>query len=283
MSKSKGNVVTPDHLLDQYSSDAIRYWSARARLGADTAFDESVLGIGKKLVTKLFNASKFVWMQIEDAPELSHDAITQPMDQSFLAALNACANDCRSSFESLDYASALDMAETLFWQFCDDYIELVKGRVYREEDLSKKASGQATLRLALDTFLKVFAPFIPFITEEVWSWTVGQEKKSIHTQSWPSLPSSTGSRDAFDLAREVMVIVRGEKTRAQVSMKHPVDRVTIHANADQVKTIQTIQDDIKRAGVVETIDYVNSDEAMSVSVQLAAVNQTPSVTHQTSN
>ena len=170
MSKSKGNVVTPSHLLAEYSSDAIRYWAAKARLGADTAFDEGVFAVGKKLATKLFNASKFVMMQLTDYTQFNMNDISQPVDLSFVASLSDVIEAATTAFDQFDYAAALDKIEAHFWQFCDHYIELVKGRAYREEDIKKKTSALATLDWALKTYLRLLAPFMPYITEEVWSW-----------------------------------------------------------------------------------------------------------------
>ncbi len=174
MSKSKGTVVTPEQLLDEYSPDAVRYWAARARLGADTTFDAKVFKVGRRLCTKVFNASRFSFMQLDrvGASEqlLPLDEIQEPLDRAFVERLRDTVAHATRSLESFEYAGALQITEEVFWEFCDDYLELVKVRSYADEDGPARRSALATLQLALRTFLRLFAPFIPFVTEEVWSW-----------------------------------------------------------------------------------------------------------------
>lgn len=270
MSKSKGNVVTPEHLLENYSSDAVRYWSAKARLGADTAFDESMFTIGKKLVTKLFNASKFVVMQLADHPTpLSETEITEPIDRSFVAYLNSIIEKATVAFNQFDYASALEHTESAFWLFCDHYIEIVKGRAYREENEAKKQSALAGLDVALRCFLKLFAPHLPFITEEIWSWRYSNEQQSIHKSSWPTPFASELSGDVSILMSIIDVLsdVRGAKSKANTNMKHGVSALTIHAPSTVLDAVKQAEEDLIRAGSIQTITYNNS-EAFTVDVEL---------------
>jgi len=256
MSKSKGNVVTPGHLLEEYSSDAIRYWSAKAKLGSDTAFEESVFSIGKKLVTKLFNASKFVMMQIQEFSDLSSADITQPIDKAYADELRQLIEISTKQFEKFEYASVLEKTETSFWQFCDHYIELVKGRAYREEDIVKKRSAMATLEWALSVYLRLFAPFLPTITEEVWSWKFQKDGLSIHKESWPSITEI----EAVDVpevdgivahAIGILSQIRTAKTQAQKNMKHPVSSLTITCTPQVEPVMALIKEDLERAGSIE--------------------------------
>ncbi len=279
MSKSKGNVVTPSHLLDDYSADAIRYWAAKARLGADTAFDEGVFAVGKKLATKLFNASKFVMMQLADYDQLNMTEITQSIDLSFVASLNEVIETATIAFDRFDYASALDKIEAHFWQFCDHYIELVKGRAYREEDINKKMSALATLDWSLKTYLRLLAPFIPYITEEVWSWRYAKAssnqlgKQSIHQTKWPSIDEFqniiASSKVQFEQAIEILTVVRTTKSQANMSMKHPVERMIIHSPEQNWSSYETIKDDISRAGMINQITFSPS-ETVTIEVKLGA-------------
>ena len=276
MSKSKGNVVTPEGLLDTYSSDAVRYWSAKARLGADTAFEESVFAIGKKLVTKLFNASKFVMMQIEEAPNLKPEDISTPVDCAYIAQLQALVASCTEKFEAMDYATVLDSAESAFWQFCDHYIELVKMRAYRGEDEQKRRSAQATLSYSLSVFLRLLAPFLPYVTEEVWSWRFAEEFKapSIHRSAWPTVEESSSVAQADDgiipLAIEALTAIRGAKTQAQKNMKHPVESLSISASTGQKASLEAALEDLYNAGSIQSHAFTDSaTEAPAFEVTLS--------------
>ena len=275
MSKSKGNVVTPEHLLDSYSSDAIRYWSAKAKLGADTAYDESVFMIGKKLVTKLFNASKFVMMQIQDADALTQADITEPVDRDYSHHLKEMIADVTTCLDAMEYAHALDRIEGAFWQFCDHYIELVKTRAYKEEDTHKKRSAQATLRESLKVFLLLFAPFLPYVTEEVWSWHFGQtsDTSSIHSVLWPGacffseVPEPVSSC-LFETAVFLLTQIRGAKTKAQKNMKHPVKKLMISCQVQEEARVALVLEDIYRAGSIETHELSVQDRELACEVIL---------------
>jgi valyl-tRNA synthetase len=259
MSKSKGNVVTPDDLLIEWSSDAVRYWAARARLGTDTAFDPGVFKVGKRLATKVFNASRFVLMQIErgesGVPGPEH--IADPLDVALIDRLRKVIEQATRAFEAFDYATALQVVEESFWQFCDHYLELVKLRSYAEEDSPGRRSALATLGLALNAYLRLLAPFMPYVTEEVWSWSfVGEGRtSSVHTSPWPTTdelgavprPEVDGT---FEAAVEVMTKVRGAKTLAQKSLRWPVASLAIAGAETTRGALSPVIDDILRAGNV---------------------------------
>ncbi len=225
MSKSKGNVITPEYLMDQYSADAIRFWACKARLGADTAFDEGVFAVGQKLTTKLFNAAKFVLLQVEDQGELSIEQIVEPLDCDWMEDVYDGINTITQAYDRFDYAAALETTEQLFWTFCDHYIELVKGRAYQEEDIIKRQSACATLLETLSILCRLLAPILPFITEEVWGWRFSSNNSSIHQAIWPSKPDNKKTeheRGIFACAKVVMNEIRAAKTQSQKSSKyHP--------------------------------------------------------------
>jgi valyl-tRNA synthetase len=255
MSKSRGNVVTPSHLLEQYSSDAVRYWTARARLGVDTAYDEAVFGNGRRLVIKLFNAAKFVAGHLsgQDLTALTPLQITEPLDQSFVARLRETVRCAGEAFEIFEFAGALQVSEDFFWaDLCDNYLELVKVRSYGAEWTPGKRSALATLKLALSLQLRLFAPYLPFVTEEVWSWlfaTPEGRERSVHTSAWPTVEELRGvalpvEEDPYGAAVEVLREVRRMKSEAKVSMKTPVQRLEITGSTSALSAVRCVLGDL---------------------------------------
>ena len=263
MSKSKGNVVTPIHLLDQYGADAVRYWSLSAKLGTDTAFDEKVLKVGRRLVTKLFNAGKFVLSQ--DAPPA---AIAHELDRSFLARLRDTTERASEALDAFEYAAALDVVERFFWGgFTDNYLELVKARARSAGDPAGRGSAVATLRLALKTLLRLFAPFLPYITEEVWSWAfAGSEPdRSIHRAAWPSpadfadvVPAEAGGA-VFDVAVAYLDAVHRAKSGAGASVGRQLARLRVAASPRTVELLESALDDVLAAARVEQHAFARRD------------------------
>jgi valyl-tRNA synthetase len=254
MAKSKGNVVTPIGFLEQYGSDAVRYWASSARPGTDAAFDEGQMRIGRKLAVKVLNVSRFV-LGIDEAPDGIGDdsAITDPLDRAMVARLAAVATEATTAFEAYDYARALERTEAFFWWFCDDYVELVKARAYRGAADGADAavvSARTALRLALDVLQRLFAPFLPFATEEVWSWW---HDGSVHRSAWPdggALAALAGDADpaALDAVGDVLAAVRKAKTTAKVSMRAPVATVVVPF------AVPIGLDDLRDAGSIDRIE-----------------------------
>jgi valyl-tRNA synthetase len=267
MSKSKGNVVTPMSLFDQYGSDAVRYWAASARPGVDTAFSEDQMKVGRKLATKLLNVTKFTLGFGEvDASVRASD----PVDLSMLAKLADVVTDATNAFEAFDYARALERTEAFFWWFCDDYVELVKGRAYRPDDDAGATSARAALRLALSAVQRLLAPFLPFATEEVWSWW---HPDSVHRAPWPTIGElgTTGDAALLDPVCEVMARVRRTKTEAKVSQRAGVTSVTVEIDDTGVFAVVAGTDDLKEAGSIADVSVVARPGELAVTVVLAPV------------
>jgi valyl-tRNA synthetase len=260
MSKSKGNAVTPIHLLEQYGTDAVRYWAASGRPGVDTALDEAQMKVGRKLATKLLNATKFVLSFDEPAA----DAVaTEPIDLAMLARLDGVITEATTEFERYDYARALELVEAFFWWFCDDYVELVKGRAYNGHGPALAASAQVALRTALHTIQRLFAPFLPFVSDEVWSWW---QPHSVHSQAWPT-PSGAGDSSMLDPVGEVLAAIRRSKTEAKLSQKASADSVVVTGPADMLAAVRSAAVDLSDAGSVRALHYADGN-ALSVQVTL---------------
>jgi valyl-tRNA synthetase len=276
MSKSKGNVVTPMHLLEEHGADAVRYWAASGRPGTDTAFDPQQMKVGRRLAVKLLNASKFALADLPAEGELSH-----PLDRAVIARLAAVVADATESFEGYDYARALERTETFFWWFCDYYLELVKGRRY-DPDPAVSASVSRALRLSLSTFQRLLAPFLPFVCEEVWSWW---QESSVHRASWPEAGELVaavgvgggGGGDVGEAAREAVALeitadvlreVRKAKSQAQVKMRAPVSRVIVHDMPERLSALELGLGDLREAGAIERIEMAEAGE-FAVEIQLA--------------
>ncbi|GAA4378441.1 valine--tRNA ligase [Actinomadura verrucosospora] len=259
MSKSKGNVVTPIDLLREYGSDAVRYWAASGRPGTDTAFDTGQIKVGRRLAIKILNASKFVLGLGEAAPDAP---VTEPLDKAMLAALAGVVEEATEAFEGYDYARALERTERFFWEFCDDYLELVKARAYG--DGPQALSARAALRTALSVLLRLFAPVLPFVTEEVWSWW---RRGSVHTAPWPSAAELPPGGDPAVLAAtgEALRQVRKAKSEARASMRADVSRAVVRGS--QVTRIA--RPDLAAAGRIADLTLEDAPAALTVDVVLA--------------
>ncbi len=252
MSKSKGNAITPLPLLDEYTADGVRYWAASARLGVDTALDEKVFKIGKRVVTKIFNAGKFVLAQEADAAPIADE-----LDRAFVAKLRALVLRSTRNFETFQHTVVLQEVESFFWtHFTDSYLELAKLRARSEDPAAAAGRGSAVaaLRLGLDVLLRLFAPFLPFISEEVWSWAFAAERDqpSIHAAPWPAALDFEGvaeptAPESFDLAVACWSAMLKAKSDAAVSMGREVERLVIAANAKTLVTLASVLPDVLAA------------------------------------
>jgi valyl-tRNA synthetase len=258
MSKSKGDVVTPMSLFDEFGSDAVRYWSASARLGTDAAFDTGQMKIGRRLAIKLLNASKFA-LGLGATP--GADRVDDPLDLALLAALRDVIAAATAAFEDYNHTRALEVTETFFWTFCDDYVELVKERAYGSRGDAAAASAKAALGTTLSVLLRLFAPFLPYVTEEVWSWW---QTGSVHRAGWPTVEEAgTGTGDAglLDLVGTALSQIRGAKSNAQVSMRTDVARAVIHGAGADLDRLRAATADLQAAGRIAALDFEPAEAA----------------------
>ena len=300
MSKSKGNVVTPEDVVREHSADAVRYWAASGRLGADAAYDTGQMKVGRRLAIKILNATKFalsfgeaevgiqnsgeaevgvqnsgeaeVGVQnsgeaevgVQNSGEVDGDmqaAVTNPLDRAMLAQLGEVVAKATSGFEAWDHTRSLEVSETFFWTFCDDYLELVKDRAYGGQGESEAASARAALRIALDVLLRLFAPVLPYVTEEVWSWW---HEGSVHRAPWPTTADAAagGGADSALLTAvgEALAGVRKAKSEAKVGMRAEVASIVLAGSGEWADRVRLAEGDLRAAGrITGTIDYAEAD------------------------
>jgi valyl-tRNA synthetase len=267
MSKSKGNATTPIDVLERYGSDAVRWRAAGARPGADSPFDEAQMKVGRRLAIKILNVGKFV-LGLGASAGLTGEQVTEPIDRGLLAALAGVVDEATAAMDAYNYTRALEVAETFFWSFCDDYVELVKSRAYGTGAAAE--SAQATLALALSVQLRLFAPVLPFVTEEVWSWW---QSGSVHRALWPTateLPTG-GDPAVVTAAAEALAGVRKAKSDAKQSMRADVESATVTAPAVQVPLIEAARADLTDAGRIADLSVVPGEGPLAVDVVLAEV------------
>jgi valyl-tRNA synthetase len=270
MSKSKGNVVTPLALLEEHGSDGVRYWAASGRPGADTMFDTNQMRVGRRLAIKVLNASKFALAAAEP-----QGTIHAPVDRAMIRNLAALVDETTQAFEEYDYARVLQRTESFFWRFCDDYLELVKGRRYGEQGGDAAGSANAALVAALSTLLRLFAPFLPFVTEEVWSWW---QEGSIHRAPWPTSaellsllednrePTRQLDQRAYGWATDVLFEVRKQRSEQKQPLKVPITKVAVRAHDTDVGLMPIVEQDLRSALRVKAFD-VSVGEPREIVVQ----------------
>ena len=254
-SKSKGNAGDPADLLSTYSADGVRYWAGSARLGMDTVFDIGMFKIGKRLVTKIYNAGKFVLSQ-----EAKRHPITSELDRAFVAKLGELVKEASAAFDEFEYSKALMATEQFFWSsFTDTFLELTKARARGDiggpED---RGSAVAALRLGLNVLLRLFAPTLPYITEEVWSWIFAKETghPSIHRAPWPTLEelaavAAPDDAESFDLAVAALQTINKKKSDEGVSVGRVTEHLVLGANEKTKARIDAVWADVAGAARCE--------------------------------
>ncbi|HET9567015.1 MAG TPA: class I tRNA ligase family protein, partial [Vicinamibacterales bacterium] len=257
MSKSKGNVITPMEFLKEFGSDGVRYWASNVRPGGDGIFDVGEIKVGRRLAIKMLNAAKFALMQAEP-----RGPITEPLDRGMLSSLSTLVRESTEQFETYDYSKVLEQSERFFWSFCDDYLELVKGRRYGDFTPEGAASANSAMLVALSTLLRLFAPFLPFVTDEVWSWW---RAGSVHNAKWPTpeeVVEPIGGHDAnavqvFEQTRAAL----GEIRRIKALEKRPVKAVIERAVLPQrFESLTPAAQDFRAAAHIRDLGFGQVEE-----------------------
>ncbi len=277
MSKSKGNATTPLGMLEEHGTDAVRYWAAAARPGMDTVDDPSQIKVGRRLAIKVLNASKFA-LSMGAAPDGTLPApeplevlvarISEPLDRAMIAGLAEVVATATRAYEGYDYTRALEVTETSFWTFCDDYLELVKERAYGSaaaapsDATEATASARAALQVALDVYLRLLAPVLVFATEEVWSWW---HTDSVHVQPWPAIEelaaAAGGDPRMLGVVGRALTGLRKAKSEAKVKMRTEISAGTVVGPTPDLDLVAAAMTDLTSAGkITGTLDLRPGDE-----------------------
>ncbi|MCI8272955.1 MAG: valine--tRNA ligase [Clostridia bacterium] len=266
ISKSKGNSKhEPIDLIKQYSADIIRYWAGTGRLGTDIVFSEETLLRGKKLINKIWNVSKFIEMHLTDYKDKEFKEF-EYFDKWILGRFKEMENQFINYLEEYEVGLALNILEKFFWEFCDNYIEIVKHRLYRPEEFGEipRYSGQKTIYIMLYKLLQDFSIFFPFITEEIFQGLY-HNNKSIHTTEIQSLEYNF--EDEIKSGNQIVEIIsqaRGAKTNGNVSLKTPIKNLSIGVNKQLRNAIELAEKDFKATLFIENLELNDIDEGYKI-------------------
>jgi valyl-tRNA synthetase len=270
MSKSLGNVIPPEQMIEKYSADVLRYWAGLPTIGEDIPFMEKEMVSGKKFLTKLFNASRFVSGACEGLGKVDEKKLKfWPEDKWILSRLNSLEISSVKAMDSYEFSKCLNPVRNFFWlEFADYYIEEVKHRIYGEDKESKKAAQFVLQKVIWETLL-LFSPFVPHITEEIAQSTFKNllKEKSIHLEKWPE-----GDEKAIDakveevgaLVTKIISLIRKEKSTAGKPLNTPVKKATI--KVDDPKKLTPWLETIKQTMKIEKIE--TSKGELSAGIEL---------------
>ena len=286
MSKSKGNTIEPRDVIEKYSADALRFMASSTKLGEDLGYPEKEVLTGKKTVTKLFNAAKFVHMHLEDydiekTPLKSLISDLPVIDRWLIAKYNQTIRRATAFLEDYNFQRARAEIDLFFWNdLCDNYLEIVKNRLYNEDDKKSRLYAQATLREVLFGVLRLFAPYVPFITEEIYSWRFKDVEgiDSIHLTDWPSADDELISDDLLrtgELAKIIISAARKAKSDHQVSQKHEVKKIVLKTSSKDAQLIGRVKVDIQKTVFAKDLivesDGDDLDETADIEVVLSKI------------
>lgn len=256
ISKSKGNSkIEPMDAINQYSADVLRYWAGTGRLGTDIVYSDETLLRGKKLINKIWNVSKFIEMHLADYEDKKFDNY-EYIDKWILGKFQEMESVFVKYLDEYEVGLALNHLEKFFWNFCDNYIEIVKHRLYRPEEFGDipRYSGQKTVYIILYKLLQDFSIFFPFITEEIYQ-ELYYDSKSIHlTEIEPLKFNFNKEMKIGDSIIDIISQVRGQKTINNVSLKTPVRNLKLSVNKDLKDAIELSIKDFKATLFIQELE-----------------------------
>jgi valyl-tRNA synthetase len=270
MSKSKGNVAgDPLLALKQYSADELRYWSCSSKLGSDVLFSEEVLGDGRRLVTKLWNAVKFAVSHLEDYdPELTPEL--KPYDRWILSRFTIAAARTTEGMEQYEYSVAMKKAEHFFWKvLCDNYLEIVKKRLYSDEDEDGKRSAQYALYRVIYGSLRLFAPVLVHVTEELYQALFRQSEghESLHIADWPDPGFMDEEALKYgDMSLQIIEKARKFKSEQNLSMAAPLKTLEITAPPEDQSGLRILRDDLMNVTRAESILWTEGSSLTVIAI-----------------
>ena len=266
ISKSKNNSkMEPFELLNTYGADVVRYWAGSGKLGTDIIFNDETFLRGKKLINKIWNVSKFIEMHLVDFKDKKIKEF-EYIDRWILGRFQEMEKGFIKYLDDYEIGLGLNHLEKFFWEFCDNYIEIVKHRLYRPEEFGKEArySGQKTVYMILYKLLQDFSIYFPFITEEIYQ-ELFHDKKSIHITTIK--PFEFDFKDEIkngDLIVDIISSARGEKTNNNVSLKTPIKNMKIKVNKELEKAINESIKDFKATLFIENLDISSIKEGYKI-------------------
>jgi len=253
--------------LQEYGSDGVRYWAARGGPGVDTAFDIGQMKIGRRLAMKLLNASRFALSSGATAGEVTH-----PLDRGMLTELAALVDEATASLNEYEYTRVLDRVEMFFWSFCDNYLELVKSRRYGDHGEAGAASANRAMHAALSVLLRLFAPYLPFVSEEVWSWW---HEGSVHRAPWPAVAdlAPIAAPDAhaaasLNVAIDVLGAIRRAKSETKRPLKAVISRAVVRDTRERLALLDLVRADLLASGNIQELRS-EEGEALSIALEFA--------------
>ena len=266
ISKSKGNSkIEPLELIDKYSADVVRYWAGSGRLGTDIVYSEETFLRGRKLINKIWNVSKFIQMHLSDYADREFNDF-EYIDKWIIGKYEEMEQGFIKYLDEFEIGLALNSLEKFFWNFCDNYIEIVKHRLYRPDEFGEtpRYSGQKTVYTLLYKLLQDFSIFFPFITEEIFQ-DIYHNNKSIHLTEIKPLDYDFKEEVKYgDMINEIIGIARGEKTNASVSLKTEIEKLNISAESKLIEAIKKSQKDFKATLFISNLELNDQEEGYTV-------------------
>lgn len=265
MSKSKGNVVEPQVITNKYGADTLRYWAAGSKLGEDRDYMEKDIITGQKTITKLKNACKFAFMHLQDYNNKQATEL-ELYDKAIISNFNQIIKECTEHFEDYEYSKTKSEIDNFFWHnLCDNYLEIVKDRLYNPDKrgIKQRKSAQHTLYYLMFNVLKMFAPIMPFITEELYQehFKKYEKEKSIHITQWPEHDPKLMTEKMQKIVQTMHKTVedtRKHKSQKGISLKEPVNKIILKTQITQ-KEFEAIKQDLLATTHAKEITYEKSE------------------------